>query len=119
MKYIKYEFQDVDAWLEKKLTIWSEELGYTNCHVVEIGNITITPAVLDEEFNVITPPVISDKYAVDILWNEEELLEFTEFQVWPSPCGVHTFAGLDWVYEQGYYEKYPEKKPEIDLGPLL
>ena len=31
-------------------------------------------------------------------------------------CGVHTFSGLDWVYEQGYYEKYPDKKPVIELS---
>ena len=115
MKYIKYKFQDINAWLELKSTIWSKDLGYTNCHVVEIGNITITPAVLDEEFNVINPPVISDKYAVDILWGEEELSTFTEFQVWPSPVGVHTFAGLDWIYEEEYYEKYPDKKPIVNI----
>jgi hypothetical protein len=52
---------------------------------------------------------------VDILWNEEELSTFTEFQVWPSPVGVHTFAGLDWIYEEEYYEKYPDKKPIVNI----
>jgi hypothetical protein len=117
MKYIKYEFQDMNAWLELKSTIWSEDLGYINCHVVEIGHIVITPAIMDDELNIITPAVVSDNYAVDILWDYEEPLTFIEFQVWPSPVGVHTFAGLDWLYEEEYYEKYPDKKPINTIYP--
>jgi hypothetical protein len=116
MQYLKYEFANQASWLEKKATIWAEESGYSNCHVVELGDIVLTPGTYDEEGNVVTPPVTSGKFAVDILWNEEEDSSFTSFQVWPSPTGVHTFAGLEYLYEEGYYAKYPELKPVITIN---
>lgn len=113
MEFRKYEFTD---WATEKAKIWNEETGYNNCHVVEIGFLPITPAVLDEEGNVITPAVLSDKFAVDILWNETASEEFTSSEVWPSPVGIHTFAGLEYLYENAYYDKTGTPRPEPDLG---
>ena len=114
MEYLKYEFADQAAWSEKKTTIWAEESGYNNCHVVELGDIVLTPPTYDEEGNVLTPAITAGKFGVDIVWNESEDSAFTSFQVWPAPCGVHTFAGLESLYEAAYYAKFPDRKPVIE-----
>jgi len=52
---------------------------------VEIGHITITPPVLDEDMNVVTEAVLSDKYSVDILWKNDELPSFASYKIWCTP----------------------------------
>jgi len=81
--------------------------SWKDCAVVEIGFIVITPAVL-KDLEVITPAVVSDKWAVDILFYTEPPAEFTPFEVWPTPCGIHTFSGDDSLYLKGYCAKFPE-----------
>ncbi len=81
--------------------------SWVDCAVVELGFIVITPAVLDG-MEVKTPAVLSDKWAVDILFYSEPPAEFTPFEVWPDPCGVHTFSGDDSLYLKTFCEKYPE-----------
>lgn len=116
MEYLKYEFADQTAWSEKKATIWAEESGYNNCHVIELGDIVLTPATYDEEGNVLTPAITAGKHAVDIVWLENEDSAFNEFQAWPAPCGVHTVAGLESLYEAAYYAKFPDRKPVVEVS---
>jgi hypothetical protein len=99
MKFRKYEFTTAQ-WSTQKSKIWSEETGYTGCHVVELGNLPITPATFDSEGNVLTPAVLSTKYSVDILWVEEPLTDFTQYEVWPEGIGSHTFSGMESIYEE-------------------
>ena len=106
MKFRKYEFTNTQ-WTTQKSKIWNEETGYTNCHVVELGNLVTTPGVYDAEGNQVTAPVLSSKFSVDILWTAEPEISFTQYEVWPEPCGIHTFAGLEGLYEQDYKEKFP------------
>jgi hypothetical protein len=74
--------------------------------VVEIGHIMITPPVLDEDMNVTTPAVLSDKYSVDILWKNDELSSFSAYKIWCTPVGIHSFgASIDADYEQAYLEQ--------------
>ena len=40
---------------------------------MKIGHIVETPAEYDEEGNEVTPPVLSDTYAVDVIWQGEPL----------------------------------------------
>jgi hypothetical protein len=81
--------------------------SWVNCAVVELGFIVITPAVMDG-MEVKTPAVLSDKWAVDILFYSEPPVEFTPFEVWPPPMGIHTFSGDDSLYLKGYCAKFPE-----------
>ena len=81
--------------------------SWVDCAVVELGFIVITPAVLDG-MEVKTPAVLSDKWAVDILFYSEPPAEFTPFEVWPPPMGIHTFSGDDSLYLKGYCAKFPE-----------
>jgi hypothetical protein len=87
-----------------------ETTTYKDCAVVELGFLPITPAVYGKAFEVVTPAVLSDKWAVDILFYTEPPAEFTPFEVFPNPCGVHTFSGDDSLYLKTFCEKYPESE---------
>jgi hypothetical protein len=97
----KYEFTPTEWATLRKLieqTTTNPEGGETtsfvDCAVVELGFLPITPAVI-KDMEVVTPAVLSDKWAVDILFYTEPPAEFTPFEVWPDPMGIHTFSGDD------------------------
>ena len=81
--------------------------SFVDCAVVELGFLPITPAVYGG-MEVVTPAVLSEKWAVDILFYTEPPAEFTPFEVWPEPMGIHTFSGDDSLYLKGYCEKFPD-----------
>ena len=81
--------------------------SFVDCAVVELGFLPITPAVI-KDMEVVTPAVLSEKWAVDILFYTEPPAEFTPFEVWPDPMGIHTFSGDDSLYLKGYCAKFPE-----------
>jgi hypothetical protein len=79
--------------------------SWVDCAVVEIGFICLEWGQVDDK------PVCtkqSDKWAVDILFYSEPPAEFTPFEVWPPPMGIHTFSGDDSLYLKGYCAKFPE-----------
>jgi len=94
-----------------------EQTTWVNCAVVEIGFIVITPAVMDG-MEVVTPAVLSDKWAVDILFYAEPPASFAPFEVFPNPCGVHTFSGDDSLYLKTFCNKYPDSPYCIVPEPL-
>ena len=87
--------------------------SFVDCAVVELGFLPITPAVI-KDMEVVTPAVLSDKWAVDILFYAEPPAEFTPFAVWPE-SGVHTFSGHESTYMESFYNKFPDKKPNETL----
>lgn len=110
----KFEFTPTEWATLRKLieqTTTNPEGGETttfvDCAVVELGFLPITPAVFDG-MEVVTPAVLSEKWAVDILFYTEPPAEFTPFEVWPNPMGIHTFSGDDSLYLAGYCAKFPE-----------
>jgi hypothetical protein len=110
----KYEFTTTEWATLRKLieqTTTNPEgepvTSWKDCAVVELGFLPITPAVFDG-IEVVTPAVLSDKWAVDILFYSEPPAEFTPFEVWPPPMGIHTFSGDDSLYLKGYCAKFPE-----------
>ena len=113
-QFHKYEFTPAKwATLQKKIQETSTTpdgetiTSWKDCAVVELGFLPITPAVL-KDMEVVTPAVLSEKWAVDILFYTEPPAEFTPFEVWPTPCGIHTFSGDDSLYLKGYCAKFPE-----------
>jgi hypothetical protein len=86
-----------------------ESTSWVDCAVVELGNIVITPAVI-EDMDVVTPAVLSKKWAVDILFYTEVPTEFEPYAVYPNPCGVHTFSGDDALYLKSFCAKFPESE---------
>ena len=112
--FLKYEFTPTEWATLRKLieqTTTTPEgepvTSWKDCAVVELGFLPITPAVFDG-MEVIIPAVLSDKWAVDILFYTEPPAEFTPFEVWPNPMGIHTSSGDDSLYLQGYCAKFPE-----------
>ena len=106
MRYLKYEFPTAFEWtsfettylknLEEKITI------------AEIGDREITPPVFSvEDDMILTPAVMKGTYAVDILWQTiEPIEEITAYEVYPEPCGIHTFSGLSHLYEKEFSNKF-------------
>jgi hypothetical protein len=113
MKFLKYEFTPAQWATLRKLievthedtTSWSDKV--TAVH--EIGHIVLTPAVI-EDGEIVTPAVLSTKWAVDIIWASEPLSQFAQYVVFPKPCGVHVFAGWEQVYAQQYCAMNPDSE---------
>ena len=85
MIYGKYEFDTVP------------DLSEVDGSVVELGYLVETKGTYDEDGEVITAPIISDKLAVDILWNNEadETLEPNRiYPITPS----HYIGGMEELY---------------------
>ena len=109
MKFLKYEFPTQAAWDSAKATIsTTDEEGNTiyNSEVVvavhEIGNICFAT---NPETGECTD--LSTEWAVDILWQDLEPVDFVAYKVWPEPCGVHIFAGWESAYESEYCAANP------------
>ena len=113
----KYEFTN-----ETEANTYIEALGVdeegnpTHSHsIVRLGNIVLTNGTYDSEGEVITEPVISDKYHVDVLWSGEALSSWDSKMVWCSPMGVHTFGSSSAIAE--WTEKCKELHPEYFPEP--
>jgi len=119
----KYEFTPTEwATLQKDIqqttTTPSDETVTTwkDCAVVEIGFICLEWGTEDDK------PVCtkqSDKWAVDILFYAEPPASFAPFEVFPKPCGVHTFSGDDSLYLKTFCEKYPDSPYCIVPDPVV
>jgi hypothetical protein len=88
-----------------KSSTWSDLI--TAVH--EIGHIVLTPAVMNE-MEVVTPAVLSSKWAVDIIWASEPLSQFAQYVVWPKRGGMHIFAGWESIYAQEYCKANPDSE---------
>jgi hypothetical protein len=110
--FLKFEFTPTEwATLRKLIETTTttpdgaKVQSWVDCAVVEIGFICLEWGTEDDK------PVCtkqSDKWAVDILFYTEPPAEFTPFEVWPDPMGIHTFSGDDSLYLKGYCAKFPE-----------
>ena len=112
--FAKYEFTPTEWATLRKLieqTTTNPDgeavTSYKDCAVVELGFLPITSAVI-EDMEVVTPAVLSKKWAVDILFYAEVPKEFAPFEVYPEPMGIHTFSGDDSLYLKSYCEKFPD-----------
>ena len=107
----KYEMTPAQwATARKKIEVTTDEGSSWSdavLGVVELGHLEITPAVYDGE-DITTPAVLSTKVAIDILWSGEPVATFASKQVWPAPCGVHTFAGWEAAYAADFCEANPD-----------
>lgn len=108
----KYEFADeatVDALIAA--LPHDEEGNPTYKHAItKLGYIVKTPGVYDEEGNETTPPVLSDKFGVDVYWDGDPLESWATHIVWPTPMGVHTYGSSSSrdEYAKTYCEMFPD-----------
>lgn len=116
MKVSKYEF-DSQAQAESKieaLGVETDENGNTypthKHSIVKLGSIVLEQGTYDEEGNEITPPTLSDKYHVDVLWflddnfDDEGNVVYADhpygwktYSVDLDDNGVHSFMGIDYL----------------------
>jgi hypothetical protein len=101
MIFAKYAFLDAQDWATYQSQIQTEN-GYTDCAVVEIGNICLAT---DADGNCTD---LSPLHAVDILWFNEPLDSFSAKEVFPSPIGVHTFSGCEALYTARFCQFNPD-----------
>ena len=116
MKVSKYEF-DSQAQAESKieaLGVETDENGNTypthKHSIVKLGSIVLEQGTYDEEGNEITPPTLSDKYHVDVLWDLSDSYDdegnvvyadhpygWKTYSVDLDDNGVHSFMGIDYL----------------------
>ena len=103
MKIGKYEFNSQEQAKTKieGLGVETDENGNTypthNNTIVELGYITLEQGQYDEDGNVIVEPVLSDKYSVDVLWQDgEEAYGWKSYRIDVEENGLHGFAGLNY-----------------------
>ena len=94
MKIGKYEFTD-KAQADSKIEALGEEHTHT---IAKLGHIIIQKGTYDENLDVITEPILSDKYHVDVLWIglEGHPYGWKSYAVDLSGNGVHSFLGIDY-----------------------
>jgi len=64
--------------------------------IVKLGYLWTTEPTYDDDWNLETEGVASDKYSVDVLWNDLDSSPYgwASFEITCEGNGVHTFAGL-------------------------
>jgi hypothetical protein len=123
MKFLKFEFTPTQWATLRKLIEQTtttpdggESTTWVDCAVVEIGFICLEWGQVDDKPVCIKQ---SDKWAVDILFYAEVPVEFTPFEVWPDPMGIHTFSGDDNLYLVGYCAKFPDSPYCVIPDPVI
>ena len=97
----KYEFnskEQADSKIEG-LGV-SEEGSPTHKHtVVRLGNIVVSKATYDEDGNELTPAVHSDKYHVDVLWQDVDSHPYgwATYAIDLDNEGAHSFFGVSYM----------------------
>ena len=115
----KYQFGSKGACTTKINALGIDEEGNpTHSHsIVHLGHLVETPAVLDENGDVVTEAVLSSTYHVDVLWDGEPDSSWDSAMVWPNPnvMGVHVFGSSSAIAE--YVAKAKELHPEYFPEP--
>lgn len=101
MKIGKYEFNSKEQAIDKIESLGIDEDGNpTHKHtVVLLGFLTLVEGTYDDEGNVITEPVISDKYSVDVMWSglDKNPYGWATYEIDLESEGVHGFFGRSYI----------------------
>ena len=119
----KYQFADEAAANAAIAALGQDEEGNPNHGhaIMKIGHIVETPAVLDEDGEVVTEAVLSSTYSVDVIWQGEPLEAWAANVIWCPPMGVLVSGGIDtrmeWI--NTCKELHPEYFPEPSEDELV
>jgi len=108
MIFKKYEFTD-KQWETIRPTLYKEDEEGNETLIPELNSIVEIGFICRAWSEGDEPECtdLSTMYSVDMLLNEEvESLE--DYEVYPDPVGVHTFAGDDSLYLKAYCKMFPE-----------
>jgi len=101
IKIAKYEFVDEQQAKDKIKGLGVDKDGNPTHHhaIVELGNVILQEGETDAEGNEITPPKLSEKYHIDVMWVglEEHPYGWKSYAVTPSDEGLHSFYGVDYL----------------------
>ena len=113
----KYQFADEAAANAAIAALGQDEEGNpTHGHaIMKIGHIVETPAVLDEDGEVVTEAVLSSTYAVDTIWQGEPVEAWDAQMIWCPPMGVLVSGGIETRTE--WVNKCKELHPEYFPTP--
>jgi len=97
----KYEFNSQEQAEEKiaalphDTDIEGNEYPTHQHTIVKLGYLWVTEPTFDDEGNIETEGVASDKYSVDVLWNDldESPYGWKSYEITVEGNGAHTFAG--------------------------
>jgi len=94
MKIGKYEFNSKEQ-ADSKIEALGEEHNHA---IVKLGNIVLQQAEIDDEGEVITEAVFSDKFHLDVMWNglDSHPYGWATYAVDLDSNGVHSFLGIDY-----------------------
>jgi len=101
----KYEFNSQEQAEDKIKALGveidenSNEYPTHNHSIVKLGYIVVKQGVYDNEFNEIEAPIFSDKYSVDVLWQnlDDHPYGWKSYAIDIQDNGVHSFSGLDYL----------------------
>ena len=112
----KYSFGSKGAATTKLNALPKDEEGNpTHSHaIVHLSNLVEKEGTYDEEGEVITEPVLSSTYHIDVLWDGEPLESWDSAMVWCAPIGIHTFGSSSAIREwtETCKELHPDYFPE-------
>tara|TARA_R110002153_G_scaffold245180_1_gene400691 strand:+ start:1245 stop:1568 length:324 start_codon:yes stop_codon:yes gene_type:complete len=103
MKISKYKFTSKEQTQTKIASVNKEPNNHT---IVQLGNIVLEQAVIDEDGEVVTEAVLSEDWHVDVLWvgleaDEDGTIDhpygWKSYNLDLDSEGVHGFAGLSYL----------------------
>ena len=103
MKISKYKFTSKEQTQTKIASVNKEPNNHT---IVQLGNIVLEQAVIDEDGGVVTEAVLSEDWHVDVLWvgleaDEDGTIDhpygWKSYSVDLDSEGCHGFAGLSYL----------------------
>ncbi len=101
----KYEFNSKEQFKEKikSLGVDIDEDGNEypthNHSIVELGYLVVKQGVYDNDLKEIEPPIFSEKYHVDVLWQGIDLHPYgwATYAIDIEDNGLHSFLGVDYL----------------------
>ena len=101
-RFRKYEFASKQEAQDKIATLTVDEVNTLTYGVVELGFIMTKEGTYDELGNEIKAPTYSNKYSVDIFWQDEEPDDWKGKKIkLNGRNNIHIFSGIG-------YEEEPE-----------
>lgn len=105
MRIAKYEFNSKEQFKTKERALGIDidedgnEFKNHNHAIVELGNIVIQSAIINEYGEIVTPAVLSEKYHVDVMWRgiEKHPYGWASYSVDLDSEGSHSFLGVNYL----------------------